>query len=95
MDGIDGKPQKFTDCARMFNDCKDAEKYNNYDEEENVDEETTNNDYKNEASTVNDSEGAATEPNTLDKDSANEVRRMRQYYDDVAQFVHSDRSTMQ
>lgn len=79
----------------MFNDCKDAEKYNNYDDEEDADKETSNNENTNEASTVIDSDGAATEPNTLDKDSANEVRRMRQYYDEVAQFVHSDRSTMQ
>lgn len=97
MDGIDEKPNKFIDCARMFNDCKDAEKYNNYEDEEDFDKETSNNEYTNEGSTVNDSDGDAgvTEPNTLDNESANEVRRMRQYYDDVAQFVQFDRSTMQ
>lgn len=39
------KPEKFTDCARMFNDCKAAEEYN-YNEEaeqgENEDEEENN-----------------------------------------------------
>lgn len=94
MDGIDEKPQKFIDCARMFNDCKEAEKYNNYDDDEDVDKES-NNEYTNDASTMNDSDGdaAITEPNTLEQESANEVRRMRQYYNDVAQFVQFDRST--
>lgn len=31
------KPQKFTDCAKIFNDCKDAEKYNNIEEDEEKD----------------------------------------------------------
>lgn len=28
------KPQKFTDCAKIFNDCKEAEKYNNIQEDD-------------------------------------------------------------
>lgn len=32
------EPQKFTDCAKIFNDCKDAEKYNNIEEEQEEEE---------------------------------------------------------
>lgn len=35
------KPQKFSDCAKMFNDCKEAEKYNNIEEEDDGDDKET------------------------------------------------------
>lgn len=34
MDEGAAKPLKFSDCAKMFNDCKDAEKYNDGDEDD-------------------------------------------------------------
>lgn len=33
------KPQKFSDCGKVFNDCKDAEKYNEMEEEEEEEDE--------------------------------------------------------
>lgn len=32
------KPKKFTDCAKIYNDCKEAEKYNNIEDDDDDDE---------------------------------------------------------
>lgn len=98
VEGIDEKPKKFVDCSRMFKDCKDAERYNSNDDDDD-DEFTdaqTSPDYTDEASTVNDRDGdGVTEPATLDEANLNEVRRMRQFNDDVAHFVHLNRGNVQ
>lgn len=90
------KPHRFLDCARMFNDCKDAEKYNNDDDEE-YDDNETNNDFKGETTTVldGDIDATVTEADVSNEDSANEVRQMRQFNDDVAHYLHLDRSSVQ
>lgn len=98
VEGIHEKPQKFGDCARMFNDCKDAEKYNNNDDDDNeYDDKETNNEYADEIATVAGSDGdaAVTDTNISVQDSANEVRYMRQYNDEVAKYVHLNRNNMQ
>lgn len=44
------KPQKFADCAKIFTDCKDAERYNNVEQEGNYSKEANDNE---EQTTVN------------------------------------------
>lgn len=39
LDENASKPEKFSDCAKMYNDCKDAEKYNNTDDDDEQEEE--------------------------------------------------------
>lgn len=37
MDENVAKPQKFSECAKAFNDCKDAEKYNDVEDDSDAD----------------------------------------------------------
>lgn len=70
LDENTSKPEKFSDCAKMYNDCKDAEKYNNTnddDDEEEVEQkeketemkETESHSDKNENSSENTSENSS------------------------------------
>lgn len=55
-------PQKFTDCARMFNDCADAEKYNNPEDD---DEESLDDGFENESNSDADHEQDTSTNNSL------------------------------
>ncbi|XP_055319807.1 uncharacterized protein LOC129577201 [Sitodiplosis mosellana] len=47
------KPQKFSECAKVFNDCEDAEKYNEAEDDDSDDDNVEKNEEKVEESTQN------------------------------------------
>lgn len=52
MDESVTKVQKFTDCAKLFNDCEDAERYNDVDDAEEVEGEAKRNELKQKQSEI-------------------------------------------
>lgn len=92
LDENASKPERFSDCARMFNDCKDAEKYNHVEDDdgddaendsEQKDETTTESviaDKKSHSDEADEKEGAGDAPDehsTTESNISNFVRRKR------------------
>lgn len=72
LDGDVPKPEKFTDCAKVYNDCKDAEKYNNVnDDEDDENQENQENQEKNDEKPLKESDANA-ENSNLDETDENE-----------------------
>lgn len=88
------RPTKFSDCAKLFRNCKAAEKYDNIEEEEDDDEEGSTDQEKENDEFEEQTEGAGDSPSeettSTEPETSNDVRRKRSDIK-VAHFI-MDRS---